>query len=204
MATKRNPVAGMGVKELAAKKRAANPKAKPTRETFGEVVGKSIPYGKLPTYPLLKTQKARLLSGFQAIGFSKSTAASIVDSAQQRQAMRNRDGRAMFLSGADLLAAAKSHGYFDDEPSQNPAKKSARTVALVGANPKRRDDIPGDFSQSSAKVYGRAWSDAKQASLKEIGADAVVRLTWSDGEWLQMVFDSKAGALKHLSSLGFA
>ena len=88
----------------------------------------------------------------------------------------------------------------------NPAHKTAaRSVVLVAAkNPDNRsEDIPGDFSQSSPKVYGRAWTDAKQASLKDVGSDAVVRLTWDDGEWLQMVFDSRKGATKTLTRLGF-
>lgn len=66
-----------------------------------------------------------------------------------------------------------------------------------------RSDVPGDFSQSSAKVYGRAWSDAKQASAKNVGDECVVRLTWRDGEWLQMIFDNRDAALKTLHRLGF-
>jgi len=95
--------------------------------------------------------------------------------------------------------------FWGEKPAANPARKPARRVTLVAArNPARADDIPGDFSQSSARVYGRAWSDAKNASVKDVGGDAIVRLTFPDGEWLQMVFDSRAGALKCLKRLGFA
>lgn len=87
-----------------------------------------------------------------------------------------------------------------------PRNHTSRKVTLVAAtrNPTRADDVPGDFSQSSARVYGRAWIDAKNASVKDVGNDAIVRLTFPDGEWLQMVFDSRAGALKCLKRLGFA
>lgn len=113
-----------------------NPRKKPTLDAFGGVVGKSFPFGKLADYPALKTQKARLLKGFQEIGFSKTIAASIVDAAQIRQSQRNRDGRAMFLQGADLLQAAKSHGYFADDPAPNPARKSpTKRVTLLAGNP---------------------------------------------------------------------
>lgn len=89
---------------------------------------------------------------------------------------------------------------------KNPTKPSPpkRRVKLIAMNPnKRESDVPGDFSQSSAKVYGRAWSDAEKASIKDVDSDAVVRLTWKDGEWLQMVFDSRAAAVKNLHRLGF-
>ena len=97
------------------------------------------------------------------------------------------------------LAARKAFGAAAKARAKNPAKPATRK-----RNPAQDDSIPGDFSQSSRNILGRAWSDAATASLKEIGSDAVVRLTWDDGEWLQMVFDSKAGALKNLQSLGFA
>ncbi len=135
-------------------KRRGNPRAKPTRETFGEVVGKSVPFGKLADYSSLKTQKARLLKGFTEIGFSKTIAASIVDSAQIRQAQRNRDGRAMFLQGADLLAAAKSHGYFE-EPASNP-----RSVTLVAAkNPRKaKARITCDEYETQYSKDGKTWN----------------------------------------------
>lgn len=82
--------------------------------------------------------------------------------------------------------------------AENPAPKRRK-------NPARADDIPGDFSQSSAKVYGRAWSDAESAKVtKHSDGETVVRLTFKDGEWLQMIFDTEAGAMKNLARLGFS
>lgn len=117
-------------------KRGNNPKKRAvlTRQGFADVVSKSAPFGKLADFSSIRTQKARLLKGFQEIGISKSTSASIVDSAQAQQAQRNRDGRALYLSGNDLLKAAQRHGLLIDDIATNPARKS-RKVTLVAANP---------------------------------------------------------------------
>jgi len=82
-------------------------------------------------------------------------------------------------------------------------RKNPKPKGLMPVKNPKSSDVPSDFSQSSAKVYGRAWSDAKQASAKNVGDECVVRLTWRDGEWLQMIFDNRDAALKTLHRLGF-
>lgn len=84
------------------------------------------------------------------------------------------------------------------------AKPTVRkTVKKRMSNP-RDPNIPGDFSQSSPNVFGRAWNEAKTAKMKEYSdGETTVRLTWPDGEWLQMIYDTKAGALHNLKKLGF-
>lgn len=86
----------------------------------------------------------------------------------------------------------------------NPARKTRAVRVVAAKNPTKSSDVPGDFSQSSAKVYGRAWVDAKSAAVKDFGDVTQVKLIWSDGEWLQMLFDNKTAAINHLKRLGFS
>lgn len=106
--------------------------------------------------------------------------------------------------------------FVDEKRSANPARKTmpAPIKPAKRANPARKAPVgmfknpdgetgPGDFSHSSTKVLGRAWIEADSARIKDFGDVVQVRLTWKDGEWLQMLFDTKAGALAQIRRLGF-
>ena len=84
------------------------------------------------------------------------------------------------------------------------ARRKTTNKAPVGffANPVENDS-PGDFSHSSGKALGRAWSEAETAKGKDFGDCYQVRLTWDDGEWVTMLFDSQAAAMKTLRPRGF-
>ncbi|TXH48436.1 MAG: hypothetical protein E6Q97_24860 [Desulfurellales bacterium] len=159
------------------------------------------------TGELSYTEGLKLLATGRALSFYPRKGEISIDgfkrySASAETIKKLRSARAEMLS-------SPSRSKRDWLPSENPATKKTRRVTVVAANPARKNpardsSIPGDFSQSSAKVYGRAWTDAKSAALKDFGDAVQVRLTWPDGEWLQMLFDDKPGAMKHLRSLGFA
>lgn len=108
--------------------------------------------------------------------------------------------------GIDAGIAVKVQGGFIvyQAYDTNPARKTRAVRVVAAKNPTKSSDVPGDFSQSSAKVYGRAWVDAKSAAVEDFGDVTQVKLIWSDGEWLQMLFDNKTAAMNHLKRLGFS
>lgn len=197
----KNPIKGMGVAELAAKRAMMNP-------ALRQVYGSFDAYGKRRFFGPSQNEwgiaqgfpfelESVSIYGNAPVAFSKTRAYVCIDEDERGPVVEVWPIRNLAHPGVPNMSLS---GW---KRQENPAPASKR-VRVIGSNPTRADDIPGDFSQSSAKVYGRAWSDAESATVKDVGSDAVVRLTWSDGEWLQMVYDSRAGALKNLKKLGFA
>ena len=193
----KNPIKGMGVAELAAKRRAMNPAMKkdPSQMSAAAINSELDAIDK--QWSKINDELIEAGRGYE---LSSVTLTKDDPLSMKFRAMSNRRGLLSYevsrRAGPGMYRLPKGFG-----PLKNPGTKSVR---VIGANPSRPDDIPGDFSQSSAKVYGRAWSDAEKASVKDVGSDAVVRLIWPDGEWLQMIFDSRDGAMKNLKRLGFA
>lgn len=127
-------------------------------------------------------------------------------SAEKTVLAAQKTARQLIKEGArDVSISAFEDGRAVDVPiKENPARKIRAVRVVAAKNPTKSSDVPGDFSQSSAKVYGRAWVDAKSAAVKDFGDVTQVKLIWSDGEWLQMLFDNKTAAINHLKRLGFS